>query len=101
LKIVGAKMRHMDADLAKRDYFDLEERFGKSVFDVTAGFMQSGPVIALVLVRQPGFVMLMAGDESGPVRAARRVDGHGGGRRMIIDDLWRQSNIVRRPLGTA
>jgi nucleoside-diphosphate kinase len=49
LKIVGVKMRQMDADLAKRHYFDLEERFGKSVFDVTARFMQSGPVIALVL----------------------------------------------------
>lgn len=49
LKIVGTKMVRMDADLAKRHYFDLEERFGKSVFDVTAGFMQSGPVIALCL----------------------------------------------------
>jgi len=49
LKIVGVRMRQMDADLAKRHYFDLEERFGKSVFDVTAGFMQSGPVIAIVL----------------------------------------------------
>jgi nucleoside-diphosphate kinase len=49
LKIIGVKMRQMDADLAKRHYFDLEERFGKSVFDVTAGFMQSGPVIAFVL----------------------------------------------------
>src|SRR5258708_6260438 len=49
LKIVGTKMVQMDADLAKRHYFDLEERFGKSVFDVTAGFMQSGPVIALAL----------------------------------------------------
>jgi nucleoside-diphosphate kinase len=49
LKIVGVRMRQMDADLARRHYFDLEERFGKSVFDVTAGFMQSGPVIALVL----------------------------------------------------
>ena len=49
LKIVGTKMVHMDADLAKKHYFDLEERFGKSVFDVTATFMQSGPVIALVL----------------------------------------------------
>jgi nucleoside-diphosphate kinase len=39
----------MDADLARRHYFDLEERFGKSVFDVTANFMQTGPVIALVL----------------------------------------------------
>jgi nucleoside-diphosphate kinase len=49
IKIVGTKMVRMDADLAKRHYFDLEERFGKSVFDVTAGFMQSGPVIALAL----------------------------------------------------
>lgn len=49
LKIVGGKMRWIDADLAKRHYFDLEERFGRSVFDVTVGFMQSGPVIALVL----------------------------------------------------
>ena len=49
LKIVGVKMVRMDADLARRHYFDLEERFGKSVFDVTASFMQSGPVIALVL----------------------------------------------------
>nr|BFE64974.1 hypothetical protein GCM10020063_095000 [Dactylosporangium thailandense] len=39
----------MDADLAKKHYFDLEERFGESVFNVTANFMQSGPVIALVL----------------------------------------------------
>ncbi|WP_433051166.1 nucleoside-diphosphate kinase [Dactylosporangium sp. CS-033363] len=49
LKIVGTKMVQMDADLAKKHYFDLEERFGKSVFDVTANFMQTGPVIALVL----------------------------------------------------
>lgn len=49
LKIVGSKMRQMDAELAKRHYFDLEQRFGRSVFDVTVGFMQSGPVIALVL----------------------------------------------------
>ena len=49
LKVVGAKMVRMDADLARKHYFDLEERFGKSVFDVTASFMQTGPVIALVL----------------------------------------------------
>jgi nucleoside-diphosphate kinase len=49
LKIVGTKMVQMDADLAKRHYFDLGERFGASVFTVTANFMQSGPVIALVL----------------------------------------------------
>jgi nucleoside-diphosphate kinase len=49
LKIVGVRMRQMDAELARKHYFDLEERFGKSVFDVKAGFMQSGPVIAFVL----------------------------------------------------
>nr|BFE65499.1 nucleoside-diphosphate kinase [Dactylosporangium thailandense] len=49
LKIVGTKMVQMDADLARKHYFDLEERFGASVFNVTANFMQSGPVIALVL----------------------------------------------------
>src|SRR3954470_8430731 len=49
LKIVGVRMRQMDADLARRHYFDLEERFGPQVFNVTATFMQSGPVIALVL----------------------------------------------------
>ncbi|MEV4620214.1 nucleoside-diphosphate kinase [Asanoa sp. NPDC049573] len=49
LKIVGTKMVQIDAELAKKHYFDLEERFGKSVFDVTANFMQTGPVIALVL----------------------------------------------------
>lgn len=49
LKVVGTKMVQMDGDLARKHYFDLEERFGKSVFDVTANFMQSGPVIALVL----------------------------------------------------
>src|SRR4051812_19576486 len=49
LKIVGVRMRQMDADLARRHYFDLEQRFGPQVFNVTATFMQSGPVIALVL----------------------------------------------------
>jgi nucleoside-diphosphate kinase len=49
LKIVGLKMKHMDAEFSQRHYFDLEERFGKSVYDVTAAFMQQGPVIALVL----------------------------------------------------
>ena len=49
LKIVGVRMRQIDAELARKHYFDLEERFGKSVFDVTATFMQSGPVISLCL----------------------------------------------------
>ena len=49
LKIVAAKMVWMDADLAKRHYFDLEERFGPEVFNSMATFMESGPVIALIL----------------------------------------------------
>ena len=49
LKIVGTKMKLMDADLTRRHYFDLEKRFGKAVYDATAAFMQSGPVIALAL----------------------------------------------------
>ena len=49
LKVIGTKMVQMDAELARKHYFDLEERFGKSVFDVTASFVQSGPVMALVL----------------------------------------------------
>ncbi len=49
LKIVAAKMVWMDADLAKRHYFDLEERFGPAVFNAMAEFMETGPVIAMVL----------------------------------------------------
>src|SRR5207248_1340405 len=39
----------IDADFARKHYFDLEERFGASVYNATAAFMQQGPVIALVL----------------------------------------------------
>jgi nucleoside-diphosphate kinase len=49
LKIVGSKMRWMDADFTRKHYFDLEERFGKSVYDANAEYMQGGPVMALVL----------------------------------------------------
>ncbi len=49
LKIVATKMVWMDADLARRHYFDLEERFGPAVFNAMAEFMESGPVIALIL----------------------------------------------------
>ncbi|MGO9082347.1 MAG: nucleoside-diphosphate kinase [Streptosporangiaceae bacterium] len=49
LKVVAAKMVWMDADLTRRHYFDLEERFGPDVYSVMAEFMQSGPVLALVL----------------------------------------------------
>jgi len=49
LKIVAAKMVWMDADLTRRHYFDLEERFGPSVYNAMAEFMQTGPVVAVVL----------------------------------------------------
>ena len=49
LKIVAVKMVWMDAELTRRHYFDLEERFGPVVYNSMAEFMQSGPVIALVL----------------------------------------------------
>ena len=49
LKVVGMKMKHMDADFTRRHYFDLEERFGAGVYNLTAEFMQQGPVVALVL----------------------------------------------------
>jgi nucleoside-diphosphate kinase len=49
LKIVAMKMVWMDADLARRHYFDLEERFGPAVFNSMAEFMESGPVIAMIL----------------------------------------------------
>src|SRR5215469_775044 len=49
LKIVAAKMVWMDADLARRHYFDLEDRFGPAVYNSMAEFMQTGPVIAFVL----------------------------------------------------
>lgn len=48
-KIVAAKMVWMDADLTRRHYFDLEDRFGPSVYNAMATFMQSGPVVAVVL----------------------------------------------------
>jgi nucleoside-diphosphate kinase len=49
LKIIGMKMRTMDADFTRKHYFDLEERLGAAVYNATAGFMQRGPVIAFVL----------------------------------------------------
>ncbi|MFE7271861.1 nucleoside-diphosphate kinase [Streptomyces sp. NPDC057623] len=49
LKIIGIKMKQMDAEFTRRHYFDLEERFGPEVYNITATFMQQGPVIALVL----------------------------------------------------
>jgi nucleoside-diphosphate kinase len=49
LKIVGVKMKHLDAEFTRRHYFDLEERLGAEIYNTTASFMQTGPVIALVL----------------------------------------------------
>jgi nucleoside-diphosphate kinase len=49
LKVVACKMVWMDAELARRHYFDLEERFGPAVYNAMAEFMESGPVLALVL----------------------------------------------------
>ncbi|WP_042419678.1 nucleoside-diphosphate kinase [Streptacidiphilus anmyonensis] len=49
LKIVGTKMKWMDAEFSRKHYFDLEERLGSEVYNLTATFMQQGPVIALVL----------------------------------------------------
>jgi nucleoside-diphosphate kinase len=49
LKIVAVKMKHLDADFTRKHYFDLEERLGADIYNSTATFMQSGPVIALAL----------------------------------------------------
>jgi len=49
LKIIGMKMREMDADFTRKHYFDLEERLGPGVYHATAAFMQRGPVIAFVV----------------------------------------------------
>ena len=49
LKIVGVKMRHIDTDFTRKHYFDLEERAGSEIYNTTAEFMQSAPVIALAL----------------------------------------------------
>ena len=49
LKIVACKMVWMDADLNRQHYFDLEDRFGPAVYNSMATFMQSGPVLAVVL----------------------------------------------------
>lgn len=49
LKVIATKMVWMDADLTRRHYFDLEDRFGPDVYNAMAGFMQTGPVIAIIL----------------------------------------------------
>ncbi len=49
LKIVAARMVWMDAELARQHYFDVEQRLGREVYETIAEFMQTGPVLALVL----------------------------------------------------
>jgi nucleoside-diphosphate kinase len=49
LKIVGVKMKHLDAEFTRKHYFDLEERLGAEIYNTTASFMQTGPVIAFAL----------------------------------------------------
>jgi nucleoside-diphosphate kinase len=49
LKIVASKMVRMDANLNRQHYFDLEDRFGPDVYNAVADFMQTGPVLAVVL----------------------------------------------------
>jgi len=49
LKVVASKMVWMDAEMTRRHYFDLEDRFGPAVYNSMATFMQSGPVLAVVL----------------------------------------------------
>jgi nucleoside-diphosphate kinase len=49
LKIIASKMVWMDAELARQHYLDLEERFGPTVYNSVAAFMEAGPVFALVL----------------------------------------------------
>jgi nucleoside-diphosphate kinase len=49
LKIIGVKMRELDAEFTRKHYFDLEERTGSVVYNATAELMQRGPVIAFVI----------------------------------------------------
>jgi nucleoside-diphosphate kinase len=49
LKIVGTKMKHLDAEFTRKHYFDLEERLGAEIYNSTAGFMQTAPVLALAI----------------------------------------------------
>lgn len=49
LKIVGIKMAVLDDEMTRKHYFDLEERFGKAIYEANARAMQRGPVIAMVI----------------------------------------------------
>jgi nucleoside-diphosphate kinase len=49
LKIVGVKMAAMDDEFTRRHYFDLEDRYGKAIYDANARAIQRGPVVAFVV----------------------------------------------------
>jgi len=49
MKIVGMKMVWIDADFAKKHYFDLAERRGEHVLKNMVDLMTEGPVVAIVL----------------------------------------------------
>lgn len=49
LKIVGIKMAVLDEEMTRKHYFDLEDRFGKAIYEANARAMQRGPVIAMVI----------------------------------------------------
>lgn len=49
LKAVGMKMVWVDKDFAAKHYFDLEERKGQQVFELTTDYLVEGPVVAVVL----------------------------------------------------
>jgi nucleoside-diphosphate kinase len=49
LKIIGMKMVWIDADFAKKHYFDLAERRGEHVLKNMVDLMTEGPVVAAVL----------------------------------------------------
>lgn len=48
-KIVGMKMLWIDAEFAKKHYFDLAERRGEHVLKNMVDLMTEGPVVAVVL----------------------------------------------------
>lgn len=49
LKIIGMKMIWIDADFAKKHYYDLAERRGEHVLKNMVDLMTEGPVVAVVL----------------------------------------------------
>jgi len=47
LKIISMKMVWADKNFAKKHYFDVEERHGKTIFECLVGYLTEGPVIAI------------------------------------------------------